>query len=219
MDDSVSVAMVSENRLFVEAVAASLSGRDDVSVVPPDRLGNGAGGVAPDVVLVDSALGRAASVGCLRRLQSLCPESKLIVLGIEREDDKLIELIEAGASGYLSKRSSPGELLEVIREVMRGEARCTPALAASAVARIVSLKDQRPPPPVIPPDELTEREREVLAQMARGLRNKEIGRDLGITAQTVKNHVHSILGKLGVERRREAVLLGYRLRLIEDGED
>jgi DNA-binding NarL/FixJ family response regulator len=175
------------------------------------------GFIVPDVLLVDSALGHSAAIDQLYRLRSAADGAKVIVLGIEREDERVVEMIEAGANGYLPKSTTPAELAAAIRTVVRGEAHCSPEILASVVERIMALRHDPPPEP--PPrieEPLTEREAEVLVGIARGLRNKEIGRSLGITVQTVKNHVHSILAKLGVARRRRAVLVGLQLGLLTE---
>ena len=218
MEPHVSVAMVSEDRVFAEAVAASLSLHDGFDVVPFDGNGAGGGAPAPDVVLVDSAAGYEAALDHLHRLQDASTGAKLIVLGVERDGDHVVEIIEAGASGYLSKQTSPAELAEAIRTVVRGGAHCSPRVAASVVARIADLTREPAAPAPGLAEPLTVREREVLIEIARGLRNKEIGRELGITVQTVKNHVHSVLAKLGVHRRRQAVLFGFRLGLLDEEE-
>lgn len=218
MESRVSVAMVSDDRVFAEAVAASLSLHDGFTVVPFDDDGPAAGAPAPDVVLVDSTAGHEAALDHLHRLQDASTGAKLIVLGVERDGDHVVDIIEAGANGYLSKQTSPAELAAAIHTVIRGGAHCSPRVAASVVARIADLTREPPAPAPRLSEPLTVREREVLIQIARGLRNKEIGRELGITVQTVKNHVHSILAKLGVHQRRRAVLLGFRLGILDEEE-
>lgn len=218
MEARVSVAMVSDDRVFAEAVAASLALQDGFEVLPLDGDGAAAAPPPADVVLVDSAAGHEAALERLHRLQDASTGAKLIVLGVERDGDQVVEIIEAGANGYLSKQTSPEELAQAIRTVVRGGAHCSPRVAASVVARIADLTREPPAPAPRLSEPLTMREREVLIQIARGLRNKEIGRDLGITVQTVKNHVHSVLAKLGVHRRRQAVLLGFRLGILDEEE-
>src|SRR6185295_651464 len=145
------------------------------------------------------------------------PEVKVIAVGIEREDETIAEFIEAGAGGYVLMGSTPEELVAVIRAAQQGLATGSPRVIAAVLARIAALSrpdEQGPPAPEIEP--LTQREREILGLLAAGLGNKEVGRRLGITVQTVKNHVHRILEKLRVHRRRDAVRLAYDLGLLAE---
>ncbi len=145
------------------------------------------------------------------------PSAKLIVVGLEKEDESVVDFIEAGAEGYVLKRSSPEDLVAVIRAVQQGLAPCSPRVVASVLARTSMLArhvDPGPAPSEVEP--LTLREREILGLLAAGLGNKEVGRRLRITVQTVKNHVHRVLEKLRVHRRRDAVRLAYDLGLLAE---
>jgi len=171
-------------------------------------------------VLIDAALDLQSALGRMREARERWPEAKLIVLGLDEENGQVVDFIEAGAQGYALKGSSPDGLVEVIRAVHQGRTLCSPRVVASVLARIVALAGMRPERLELPSVEpLTLREREILALMAAGLGNKEVGHRLRITVQTVKNHVHRILEKLQVHRRREAVRLAYDLGILaEPGE-
>jgi DNA-binding NarL/FixJ family response regulator len=216
MSSTIGVFIVSRNRLFAEALASLLVRREELCVT----------GIAPDltdlpegseVLLIDAdgdgRNGRDALAG-LRRAREHCSSCKPIVLGLALEDEWLIDLIEAGAQGYVLQGTSPAGLVEAIHAVNGGRSGCSPRTAASVVARIVELEGRctrREPQAGAP---LTAREREVLAWMATGRCNKEIGQRLCISVRTVKNHVHSILDKLGARRRREALRTAYDLGLL-----
>ncbi len=212
MQSAIRVAVVSEERMFREALAASLGSYKGLDIVDI------AEGVtdAVDVVLVDAALDPRAALARTREARERWPEAKRVVLGLDREDETVVDFIEAGAQGYVLKGVSPDGLVEVIRTVCQGRTLCSPAVVASVLARIAALEETQTDTPLRSFEPLTLREKEVLALLAAGLGNKEVGRRLCITVQTVKNHVHRILEKLQVHRRREAVRLAYDLGLLAE---
>jgi DNA-binding NarL/FixJ family response regulator len=218
MSAPIGVYIISRNRLFADALVSLLAKREELSVVgaapAPEPLPPGS-----DVLLID-ATGDAAEVSAalagLRQLREHCNGVQAIVLGLPGEDQQLIDFIEAGARGYVLQGTSPAELVETIRDAHAGRSRCSARVAAAVVARIMQLEQQRTRVERRQPEPLTPREREVLGWMATGRCNKEIGRRLRISVQTVKNHVHSILGKLGASRRREALRIAYETGLLGD---
>lgn len=220
MQPSIRVVVVSEERLFREALAASLSSYEGLAVLAIPANGDGSEGAAipkADVVLIDAAADFQAALLRTWEARERWPEAKLIALGLDREDDVVVDFIEAGAQGYVLKGASPDGLVEVIRWVHDGRTPCSPGVVASVLARIATLSGgMRPDPQPRSVEPLTLREREVLGLLAAGLGNKEVGRRLRITVQTVKNHVHRILEKLQVHRRREAVRLAYDLGLLAE---
>jgi two-component system nitrate/nitrite response regulator NarL len=218
MSPPIGVFIISRSRLFADALASLLAKREELSVV----------GVAPEIepvpqgseILLIDATGDAGEVSValagLRQLRERCNGGKVIVLGLPSEDQQLIDFIEAGAHGYVLRGTSPAELVETIRDAHTGRSRCSARVAAAVVARIMQLEQERTPVERREHEPLTPREREVLGWMATGRCNKEIGRRLHISVQTVKNHVHSILGKLGAGRRREALRIAYEIGLLGD---
>jgi len=216
MQSPIPVAVISEDRMLREVLEASLAGREDLAVV---HAGSGEDG-AVDIVLVDAGCNLAAALARVWEARERWPKAKVVVIGLEREDESVVELIEAGAGGYVLKDASLEDLVAAIRAAHQGLAACSPRVVASVLARISELSRYVAPAPAAPATEpLTLREREILALLATGLGNKEVGRRLRITVQTVKNHVHRILEKLGVHRRRDAVRLAYDLGILaEPGE-
>jgi DNA-binding NarL/FixJ family response regulator len=209
MQSSIRVVVVSEERMFREAVAASVAGYEGL-----EAAGDGQEeGV--DVVLIDAASDLQAGLRQTWEARERWPEARLIALGLDREDDS-VDFIEAGVQGYVLKGASPDGLVEVIRSVQEGRTPCSPRVVASVLARISVLSSVKVDPLPRSVEPLTLREREVLGLLAAGLGNKEVGRRLRITVQTVKNHVHRILEKLQVHRRREAVRLAYDLGLLAE---
>ena len=230
MRSSIRVAVVSEERMFREAMTASLAGYEGLRVAGLSGGQVSANGEAADtaadlvvdllnnadIVLIDAAPDRKAALAHTWAAGERWPEAKLIALGLDREDDMVVDFVEAGAQGYVLKGASPDGLVEVIRSVHQGSTPCSPAVVASVLARIAALGGVRTDPLPQSFEPLTLREQEVLALLAAGLGNKEVGRRLQITVQTVKNHVHRILEKLQVHRRREAVRLAYDLGLLSE---
>lgn len=211
----ITVAIVGGDRLFSEALAAMLAGYG-LSVVEAPEAGQDR---KIDVVLIDAQLDGEAAKARVKEMGETWREARIIVHGLDREDERVVDFVEAGALGYALSGTSPDELFELIRAVHEGLTFCSPRVMTSIVARISKLAQDEPWPPSPPAEPLTPREREILGLMARGLANKEIGRSLRVTVQTVKNHVHNVLKKLGARRRRDAVRLGYELGLLGDPRD
>lgn len=211
----ITVAIVGGDRLFSEALGAMLAGYG-LSVVEAPEAGQAR---KIDVVLIDAQLDGEAAKARVKEMGETWREARIIVHGLHREDERVVDFVEAGALGYALSGTSPDELFELIRAVHEGLTFCSPRVMTSIVERISKLAQDEPWPPSPPAEPLTPREREILGLMARGLANKEIGRSLRVTVQTVKNHVHNVLKKLGARRRRDAVRLGYELGLLGDPRD
>jgi DNA-binding NarL/FixJ family response regulator len=168
---------------------------------------------APDVVLVDAALPEASATEATRRLRQEIPGSALVVIGRqEDEDGSIVGAVGVGATAHVPELVEPAELVATIRRVADGEDPIKDQLITrpDLVERIVDgvretiLAGRGPENPLSP------REREVLAQAARGHRNREIGERLGVSEQTVKNHLSSAMHKLGAPNRTRAVLYAVR---------
>ncbi len=153
----------------------------------------------PDVVLMDIHLPGESGIACTARLKELLPSVQVIMVTVYRNHELIFQALQAGACGYLLKRSSPEELLNAIAEVQSGGAPMT-----SEIARMVVEAFQKRPA-ISPSDELTPRESEILAQLSEGLSNKEIGARLEISYDTVRAHLRHIYEKLHVRGRTEAI--------------
>jgi two-component system nitrate/nitrite response regulator NarL len=148
----------------------------------------------------------AESCAEIRAMRDALPEVSILALTVRRGEQQMLELAEAGVHGFVTVDASLAELGEAIRSAARGEAICSPSLAAAFMRRIAALSHDAQPRDAGPA--LTVREQEILALVEEGLSNKQIALQLRIQLSTAKNHVHSILGKLGVQRRAEVVALG-----------
>jgi len=157
-------------------------------------------GLKPDVVLMDIHLPGESGIGCTARLKEALPGVQVIMLTVYRNQELIFQALQAGACGYLLKRSSPEELLEAIAEVRSGGAPMT-----SEIARMVVEAFQKKPTSHTPAEGLTNRESEILALLSEGLSNKEIADRVNISYDTVRAHLRHIYEKLHVRGRTEAV--------------
>ncbi|MBC7949153.1 MAG: response regulator transcription factor [Chitinophagaceae bacterium] len=158
----------------------------------------------PDVVLMDINLGGSESgIDCVRILKPITPGTNYMMCTVYEEDEKIFEALSAGASGYILKKTAPGKLLESIRELYQGG-----APMSSQIARKVVAAFQHRPGTVETSgelDQLTNREKEILEQLSKGLMYKEIASQLFLSPETVRKHVYHIYEKLHVNNRVEAV--------------
>jgi two-component system, NarL family, response regulator LiaR len=164
-----------------------------------------AGGLKPDVVLMDLLLPKVDGIQATETIRRQLPDTQVIALTSVLEDASVIGAVKAGAIGYLLKNTEADDLLSAIHAAAGGQVR----LSAEASARL--MREIRAPEG---PEMLTPRETNVLRLVAEGKANKEIAGALGITEQTVKSHVHSILGKLGMLSRTQAAVYAARIGLV-----
>lgn len=158
----------------------------------------------PDVVLMDLMMPVLDGIGAITRLRAQLPETEIIALTSVLSDDAVIGAVKAGAIGYLLKEADPEELRLAIKAAAAGQVHLTPKAAARLVREVRAPES---------PQQLTEREIDVLRMLAGGKANKEIARELTIGEQTVKTHVSNILMKLGVQSRTQAALYAAQIGL------
>jgi DNA-binding NarL/FixJ family response regulator len=172
---------------------------------------NGAEAVAlakelqPDVVLMDLLMPVMDGITAIGRLRQEAPEVEVIALTSVLEDASVVGAVRAGATGYLLKDTNADELRRAVKAAAAGQVQLSPE-AATRLMREVRAPEK--------PEALTERETDVLRLLAKGQANKEIARELAIGEKTVKTHVSSILAKLGVQSRTQAVLHAMKVGLI-----
>jgi DNA-binding NarL/FixJ family response regulator len=147
-------------------------------------------------------MGLPDGLAAIRSITTALPEAKVVSLGVAEDDGAVLACAEAGAVGYVPREGSLNDLLAVIESVARGEAVCSPRIAAALLRRVASLAAHRSANQI--PANLTSREREIVRLIDAGLSNKDIARRLCIEVATVKNHVHNVLEKLHLHRRGEA---------------
>jgi DNA-binding NarL/FixJ family response regulator len=218
--DPIRVLIVDDDELMRAGLATVLSSDPAIEVVGQASTGRLAlervRAVHPDLALVDVRMPDLNGIAVTRRLLATAPEVKVIILTTFEQDDYIFGAIEAGASGFLLKRTRPEELLSAIHAVVAGD-----SLLSPSVTRIVLEHLARQPTPT--PEstgqlaELTSRELQVLELIARGQSNREIAGTLVIEESTVKTHVKRILLKLDLRDRIQAVIFAYETGLAQTG--
>ncbi len=155
----------------------------------------------PHIVIMDIELPDLSGIECTTRLKRLLPELLVLILTVYNDNEQIFKALEAGASGYLLKRSPPEEIIRAIRDVNEGG-----APMSAEIARKVVQSFQKPAPATPNIQSLTPREAEILGFLAKGYASKEISHQLGIGYDTVCGHLGKIYGKLHVHSRTEAVI-------------
>ena len=214
----ISILIVDDQALFREGLHTLLSVQPDFKVV--GEAGNGEAAIQmalanlPNVILMDLRMPVMDGVVATRRLHSLLPQCRVIILTTFDDDESVFDGLRAGAIGYLLKDVASTRLYEAIQAASRGESFLQPSITAKVIAEFSRLANQVPshPQPLIEP--LSERELEILQQVATGASNREIASGFVIAEGTVKNHVTSILRRLDVQDRAQAVLKARALGII-----
>ena len=198
---------------------AMLDSQPDMSVVGTAEDGKQAVKIArelrPDVVLMDIRMPVLDGIEATRQLSVDQTPPSVLVLTTFDLDDYVYEALRAGASGFLLKDATPEEILAAVRVVGAGEALLAPSVTRRLIAEFAARKKLLAPPEL---DRLTAREREVLLLVAAGLTNAEIASRLCLAEQTVKSHVSSVLFKLELRDRVQAVILAYESGLVVAGD-
>jgi DNA-binding NarL/FixJ family response regulator len=205
----IRVLIADDHAVVRQGLRTFLELHDDIEVVGEAADGEEAvaavGRTQPDVALVDLVMPRLGGIDAIRRIRHDTPATRVLVLTSFADDESVLPALRAGAAGYLLKDVQPRELIGAIRTIHGGEALLAPAVATRLIEQLGAEA-----PPRAPDDHLTPREREVLAQIARGLPNKLIALELGVSERTVKTHVSNILGKLGFTDRTQAAVYAVR---------
>ncbi|HLJ68469.1 MAG TPA: response regulator transcription factor [Chloroflexota bacterium] len=213
----IQVLLVDDHAVVRRGIEAYLEMLDDIAML--DQAANGrealetidrlhGEGMPPDVVLMDLLMPELDGIAATAAIKERWPEIEVVALTSFIEEDKIHGALQAGATGYLLKDAAASEVAAAIRAAYHGEMHLDPAVARRLAESLRAPKREEPIEP------LTEREREVLGQVAAGKANKEIARQLRISERTVRTHVSSILGKLGLASRTQAALYAIREGLV-----
>jgi DNA-binding NarL/FixJ family response regulator len=212
-DRAISVWLIEDNHTFRNAIARVLNEVDDLRC--PNDFSNSEDalellttGVVPDVVLVDVELPGIDGIEAVRRMKAMSPATRIIMLTVFDDHDKIFKAICAGASGYLLKTSPVERIVESIRDVYAGGAPMTPRVAHSVLDMFSRL--------LVPHRDygLTNREQKILELMTQGMIKKEIADQLSLSYHTVDTHLRNIYAKLHVNTRTGAVAKALKERLF-----
>jgi DNA-binding NarL/FixJ family response regulator len=218
-DGVIRVLLADEQSLFRQAVKVVLSSEDDLIVV-----GEAADGlqaiaeverVRPDVALLDADLPNCDGIRATQQISLRVPECRVIVFSAQEDEQVLVQALEAGASGYLSKGSPLADLIEATRAVHRGDALIPPRMLGALLQRLIHRRRERDDA-LKRMAKLTRREREVLALLAQGADNDGIAQRLVISPETARTHIQNVLGKLGVHSRLEAAAFVTQNGILDD---
>ncbi len=212
--EAIRVLVVDDHHMVAASVAMALEQQPDIEVV--GTVGTIAAALAfvasdpPDVLLLDHRLPDGLGVEEIPRLKSLAPSTKIVVVTAASDDSTLVAATEAGCSGFLSKTGKVEELVSAVRAAAAGEVLVSPALLSRLLQRL--HRTQRGVG-----SDLTPRELEVLVLIAEGLGNAAIAERLGVSVNTVRNHVANISAKLSVHSKLEALAVAVREGLLPAG--
>ncbi|APY88414.1 DNA-binding response regulator [Streptomyces alfalfae] len=203
-------AMLVESAPDMEVVGQADTGRTAVALARTERA---------DLVVMDIRMPDLDGIEATRLLAADedLAGVKVLMLTTYDTDEHVVEALRAGASGFLVKDTRPADLLDAIRTVAAGEALLSPGPTARLIARVLRAPDAPALAAGGGPEGLTDRERQVLALVARGLNNTEVADALGLSPLTAKTHVSRIMGKLGARDRAQLVIVAYESGLVAPG--
>jgi len=217
--DAIRVLLVDDHRMFLQGLHALLESEPDIVVV--GECGDGvqavttAGQARPDVILIDVNMPRLDGIAATRQITARYPETAVIVLTMYQDDTQLFQAVKNGARGYILKSVDTADLVAAIRAVARGESAIDPKLMTRLLAEFGRLWEQPTPQQRTG---LSDREVEILRYIARGGSNREIGRLLNFSEQTIKNAITTIYQKLHITDRTQAAVYAVREGLIAPDE-
>ena len=207
--ETVQVFILAENRLLREALTRILNKKSDLRVVAasafvPDIVPQIAS-ASPDVLLTDSAALALSDLRLVSEVRAALPGLKVVMIGMDADRDSFLRGVRDGIVGYVLKDASAVEVAACVRSVANGEAVCPPSLSLALFEQIATQNGHVMHFPLRSNLGLTRREQQLVHMISRGLTNKEIASQLNLSEQTVKNHVHRMLRKIGASDRLAAV--------------
>lgn len=208
--DDIGVYLLAGNRLLREALATLLQERGDIRLLGSSGLSSQIveqiAARGPDVLLCDLAIDTLAKTQITREIRKALPAIKIVMIGMEEDEKGFLCAVLEGVVGYLLKEASASEIADAVRAVVNNQAVCPPSLCRALFNYVSSAETPQAPHLSIRRDlGLTRRELQLVQMIAQGLTNKEIAAQLNLSENTIKNHVHRMLHKLGARDRLGAV--------------
>lgn len=209
----IKVVFVDDHEMVRIGVSSYLSAQPDIEVI--GEADNGKAGVEmaldlrPDIILMDLVMKEMDGIEATRRIIEAWPEAKIIIVTSFLDDEKVYPALEAGATSYMLKTSKASEIANAVRATYAGQ----PVLEPEVTGKMMMKMRQKNT--MLPHEELTEREMEVLKLISEGKTNQEIADELFIALKTVKTHVSNILSKLQVQDRTQAVIYAFRHSIVK----
>lgn len=216
--DPIRILLCDDHPLFLDGLKAGLEQFDDLEVI--NAVGTTQDAISlveeaiPDVVLMDIRMASPTGIEATSQIKQLLPSANVVMLTASEEESDLYASIRAGASGYLLKGSSAEEIADAVRGAAAGFSPISPSMASQLLTEFAELS-KKSPEPKKSGLALSDREIEVLKLVAKGMSNKQIGEELGISENTAKKHIRNILDKLHLKSRVEAALHAVREGLVK----
>jgi len=214
MSEPITVLLVDDHEVVRSGVRAFLDAQEDFRVVGEAKSGTEAVDLVvqhiPDVVLMDLVMSELDGVEATRRVKTLSPRTKIVVLTSYHEDEHIFPALQAGAISYILKDVRMEKLADAIRRAAEDEATLDPQVASRVIQELHGAKQDE----LNPYTELTDREMEVLKLIASGMSNSEIAEKLVISVNTVKGHVSNILSKLQLADRTQAAVYAWEQGIV-----
>jgi NarL family two-component system response regulator LiaR len=208
----IRVLFVDDHEMVRIGVTAYLSAQPDIEVIAEADDGAPAVDLAlehrPDIILMDLVMKDMDGIEATKRIIDKWPEAKIIIVTSFLDDEKVYPALEAGATSYMLKTSKASEIAKAVRSTFKGQSILEPEVAGKMMQRLRKKKE------ILPHEELTNREMEILLLMTQGKSNQEIADELFIALKTVKVHVSNILAKLQVQDRTQAVIYAFKHSLV-----
>lgn len=209
MNPPIDIFLLAQNRLLLGALTRILRSRTEFATVQSATYDHDAGKMIAssgcNVLLIDSSVTDEYGFQIVRDTVDGMPGLKVVMIGMEEEENAFLRAIVAGAAGYVLKDASPLDVVAAIRAVARNEANCPPTLCLSLFRYVSSSLASMPNVRVKSELGLTRRQQQLVPMLAQGLTNKEIALQLNLSEQTVKNHIHRMLQRIGAEDRLSVV--------------
>jgi DNA-binding NarL/FixJ family response regulator len=217
-DVKFQIYLLAENRLFREALTRILNKKGDIRIVEaaclsPDSAARIAG-FKPNLLLADSTFLSSSENDLIVRLRKVLPELRLVMIGMDSDAELFLQAVREGAQGYVLKDASAAEVAAAVRAVINHEAVCPPSLVSILFDTVAKSQRAFPTARVQRQLGFSRREQQLIHMISEGLTNKEIATRLGLSQQTVKNHVHRMLRKVGASNRLNIVERWQEVRAL-----